>query len=138
MESTNQWRCRSVFIIAWRYNITFGSHRRRKCKKMFFELMCALHYDMLWERRYNWKLMFIEIWRQWRGRLKYNIITELPSASQSDAPSYLVFDIKNACNLKLQSQVLTSNDSLHFSARAIKDLFRYRDAPCNDYHMVCI
>ena len=69
--------------------------------------------------------------------MRYNIITELPSASQSDAPSYLVFDIKNACNLKLQSQVLTLNDPLHFSATGIKDVFRPIDAPCNDYHMVC-
>ena len=73
-----------------------------------------------------------------RERLKYNIIAELPRACQSDAHSYLVFDIKNACNLKLQSQVLTLNDPLHFSATGIKDVLRYIDAQCNEYHMVCI
>ena len=73
-----------------------------------------------------------------RERLKFNHITELLGACQSDAPSYLVFDIKNACNLKLQSQLLTLNDRLHFSARGNKDLFKHSDAPCNDYHMVCI
>ena len=73
-----------------------------------------------------------------RERLKLDTLTELLGACQSDAPSYLVFDIKNACNLKLQSQRLTLNALLHFSASSFKDLFRHSDAPCNDYHMVCI